>query len=767
MLLDQRVHLIGIGGAGLSAIATVLLERGHVVSGSDVCESSSTKKLQSLGALVHIGHKAANISAADVVIASSAISVTNPELLAATENNIQVLKRQDILGNLMKNRVGCAVAGSHGKTTTTALVSFCLLECGLNPTFIVGGIVNDLDTNARYGEGDPFVVEADEYDRMFLGLCPKVSIVTSVDYDHPDCYSTFSDMEEAYREFVMLTSTDGRLIVNQDDVVARKLGDQARTSGIPVVTYALQNDADWKGEDIRVNSDGGCSFSLVNSSNQYVTNVHTHLVGKHNVMNVLAAIAAAEYYGLSIEKILSTLREFRGVRRRFEVKGKSAGITVIDDYAHHPSEVQATLSAARLHFPNQKLWVHFQPHTYSRTSALKSEIAASFEDADHVVITDIFASRETDDGTVSSESILELMNHADAHYIGGHQEAACFIASQMTSGDVLITLSAGDGYKVGEHVLDILDSRSARNITVDTIFARFGEKVRRNEPMARYTSARIGGPADFFLQARSVDELSTAVQIGWGAGLPVLVFGSGSNLLVSDQGVRGLVVHNLARGVVFEEECQSRLHVSAESGTMLAVLARMCITRGAGGLEWAVAVPGTVGGAVVGNAGAHGSDISSNILLADILQRGKGRKSWTLHDLDLKYRSSRLKISEDDLVMLRAEFVLEYIDVDTLRSRASLFSNHRRETQPPGASIGSMFKNPPGNYAGQLIETAGLKGFRLGQAEISNVHANFFVNLGGASAMEVFGLIDKARDTVLKMFDIDLELEIQIIGEWL
>ena len=767
MVLDQRVHLIGIGGAGLSAIATVLLQRGHVVSGSDVCESSSTEKLQSLGALVHIGHKAANISGADVVIASSAIPATNPELLAATENNIQVLKRQDVLGNLMKNRVGCAVAGSHGKTTTTALVSVCLLDCGLNPTFVVGGMVNGLDTNARYGEGEPFVVEADEYDRMFLGLCPKVSIVTSVDYDHPDCYSTFSDMEDAYREFVMLTPPEGRLIVNQDDVVARKLGVQARISGIPVVTYALQNEADWKGEDIRVNRDGGCSFSLVNSSNQYVTNVHTRLVGKHNVMNTLAAIAAAEYYGLSIENILSTLREFRGVKRRFEIKGKSAGITVVDDYAHHPSEIQATLSAARLHFPNQKLWVLFQPHTYSRTGALKSEIAASFVDADHVVITDIFASRETDDGTVTSESILELMNHADVHYIGDHQEAARYIAAQMTSGDVLITLSAGDGYKVGEYVLDMLCSKSSQDSTIEPLFAQLGEKVRRNEPMARYTSARIGGPADFFLQARSVDELSTAVQIGWGAGIPVFVFGSGSNLLVSDQGVRGLVVHNLARGVVFEEERQSRLHVSAESGTMLAALARMCINRGAAGLEWAVAVPGTVGGAVVGNAGAHGSDISSSILLADILQREKGTNSWTLHDLELDYRSSKLKIIEDDLVMLRAEFVLDHADSETLRLRASRFSQHRRETQPPGASIGSMFKNPPGDYAGRLIEAAGLKGLRLGQAAISNVHANFFVNLGGASAMEVSDLIDKACDTVLKMFDVDLELEIQLIGEWL
>ena len=767
MLLNQHVHFIGIGGAGLSAIAMVLHERGHVVSGSDLSESEATEKLQSVGVLVHIGHQATNILGADVVIASSAVPSTNPELVAAAASNIKVLRRQDVLGNLMKSKLGCAIAGSHGKTTTTALISFCLLENGLNPSFIVGGIVNGLDTNANYDVGEPFIVEADEYDRMFLGLSPTVSIVTSVDYDHPDCYSTFSDMEAAFREFVMLTPLEGRLIINKDDILARKLGDQAKESGIPVVTYALQNDADWKGEDIRVNSDGGCSFSLVNARKQYVANVDTRLVGKHNVMNVLAAIAAVDFYDLSIENILTSVREFRGVKRRFEIKGKSAGITVVDDYAHHPMAIQATLGAARLHFPNQKLWALFQPHTYSRTHALTSEIASSFYDADHVVITDIFASREKDDRTISAKNILELMDHSDAHYVGDSNEAARFIASKMHSGDVLITMSAGDGYKVGDHVLNMLRSRnSKRSDAVDSLFAELGEKIIKNESMASYTSARIGGPADYFIQARSVDELSTAVQTGWQAGIPVFVFGSGSNLLVSDQGVRGLVVHNLARSVAFEQE-KSKMHINVGSGMMLAPLARMCINRGAGGLEWAVSVPGTVGGAVVGNAGAHGSDISTNILLADILQRGKGTKSWTLPELGLSYRSSNLKTSEDDLVMLRAEFVLDLVDTNTLRSYASRFIQHRRQTQPPGASIGSMFKNPPGDYAGRLIEDAGLKGLRLGKAEISTVHANFFINLGGASAVDVLGLINKARHTVRKLFDVDLDLEIQLVGEWL
>ena len=762
----HHIHLIGIGGAGLSAIATVLLESGHAVSGSDEQATALTERLQEAGARVHIGHREENIAAAEMVLPSSAIPESNPELQAARAQGITVLKRQELLGMLMAGRVGCAVAGTHGKTTTTALLATCLLRAGLNPTFIVGGVIRDLGINARHGGGDPFVVEADEYERMFLGLLPKVAIITNVDYDHPDCYWTMAEMEAAFCEFAMLVPPEGRLIVNQDDASARELGAQAKEAGIPVVTYALRREADWWAEEIQPGADGGCDFTLHRPGSQPDLRAYVGLPGEHNLSNALAVLAAADFFGVTAADLLPTLQQFNGVERRFELKGEVSGVTVVDDYAHHPTEIRATLSAARTRFQQRPLWALFQPHTFSRTRALLAQFAASFDHADHVALMDIFPSREVDDGTVSSADILELMEHDNAHLVGAHEEAAHALNARLQPGDVLITLGAGDGFKVGERVLELRrNAGAAARGDSEEPFAQFGERVRRHEPLARYTSARIGGPADYFIQARSADELAGAVQAGWRAGMPVTVFGAGSNVLVSDRGIRGLVVQNQARRVEFVEN-GTGLRVRAESGTALAALAHMCVTRGAAGLEWAVSVPGTVGGAVIGNAGAHGGDVAGAIFLADILQRGKGTQRWPVEALQLDYRTSRLKAAAGDFAVLNAEFALTRAEPEVLKRKAAQFSQLRREMQPPGASIGSMFKNPPGDYAGRLLEAAGLKGMRIGQAEISRVHANFFVNLGEATAAQVRELIDCGRDAVRREFHVELELEIQLLGDW-
>ncbi len=767
METKQQIHLIGIGGAGMSAIATVLLESGHKVSGSDEQSTGLTDRLQQSGARVHIGHREDNIAGADVVLVSSAIPDSNPEMQAARAQGLTVLKRQDLLGTLMAGRAGCAVAGTHGKTTTTALLAMCLMRVGLDPTFIIGGVIREIGISAHHGGGEPFVVEADEYERMFLGLRPKVAIITNVDYDHPDCYSNFAEMKAAFREFAMLVPLEGRLIVNQDDAGARELGAGAKEAGVPVVTYALHREADWRAEEVQAGMDGGYFFTLWRPGSQTALQAQLGLSGEHNVSNALAVLAAADFFGVSAVALLPTLQEFTGVKRRFELKGEFRGVTVMDDYAHHPTEIRATLSVARTRFQHRRLWALFQPHTFSRTRALLAEFAASFGDADHVVLMNIYPSREDDDGTVSSADILALMEHEHSYLVGTHEEAAHFLNARLQPGDVLITLGAGDGYIVGEQVLEMFrDAGSVVEGDPESLFAHFGGRMRRQEQIARYTSARIGGPADYFFQAESADELAAVVQEGWRAGMPVVVFGAGSNVLVSDQGIRGLVVHNQARKVEFVEN-GTGLRVRVESGTTLAALARKCVARGAAGLEWAISVPGTVGGAVVGNAGAHGGDVSGSICLADILQRGKGIQVWAVDALKLDYRTSRMKAASGEFAVLNAEFALTRANPEFLKRKAAQFSQRRRETQPPGASTGSIFKNPPGDYAGRLLEAAGLKGVRIGQAEISRVHANFFVNLGGATAEQVRELIESAREAVRGKFDVSLELEIQFLGEWI
>ncbi len=448
----KHIHLIGIGGAGLSAIATVLLESGHVVSGSDAHASPVTDQLAARGAKIAIGHRAENVARADTVIVSSAIPADNPELLAAKAQGIPVMKRSEFLGHLMSGRTGVAVAGTHGKTTTTALIAYLLLRADRDPSFIVGGVLSDLGVNARHGQGAPFVVEADEYDGMFLGLRPDVAVVTNVEHDHPDNYPTREAYAQAFEKFVALISDGGTLIACCDDPGAKAIGDIAAQNGTRLIWYGLKNGSQWKAEDVQSNGAGGNDF-VVTHDGKTVGLARNRLPGLQNVANSLAALAAADAVGVDFNTARNALTEFRGVGRRFEVKGEAKGITIVDDYAHHPTEIRATLAAARRRYAGRKIWAMFQPHTFSRTRALLADFAASFADADHVLVTDIFRSREAFDPAVNANDIVRQMTHPDARYLPTLAETTEALLAEMKAGDVLITLGAGDVNKVGEDVL--------------------------------------------------------------------------------------------------------------------------------------------------------------------------------------------------------------------------------------------------------------------------------------------------------------------------
>ncbi|HRV92176.1 MAG TPA: UDP-N-acetylmuramate--L-alanine ligase [Anaerolineae bacterium] len=450
------VHLIGIGGAGLSAIATVLLQQGYQVSGSDLQASTTTARLEALGATVYIGQRAENLSPAiDTVIVSSAVSATNPELQAARQLGLAVCKRDEWLGRMMAGYEGIAVAGTHGKTTTTAMTAFMLERLGQNPTYIVGGFIPQLDRNAAAGAGRAFVIEADEYDHMFLGLRPTVAVVTIVEWDHPDIFPTPERLYQAFTDFVQLVPADGLVIGCGDapgvDIVTR-------SAQAPVVTYGLQADNDWQAVEVTPNERGGSDFGVVRAGELAVT-VSLAVPGWHNVQNALAALVVAGHQQLNLPAAAAALGEFQGTSRRFELKGEVNGVTVIDDYAHHPTEIRATLAAARTRFGSRPIWAVLQPHTFSRTLTLLTDFANAFDDADHVIVVDIFPSREKDEGLVSSQDMVSRMVHPDARYIGSLAEAADVLAAGLAPDDVLLTLGAGDGYKVGEWVLDKIAHR--------------------------------------------------------------------------------------------------------------------------------------------------------------------------------------------------------------------------------------------------------------------------------------------------------------------
>ena len=465
---NARIHLIGIGGIGLSAIAKVLLEEGHRVSGSDLKLSPITDGLVRLGAKVYKGHQAENVGDADLVVISSAVPADNPEIVAAREKGVPVVKRDWMLGRMMKGRFGIAVAGSHGKTTITAMIALVLTEADLDPSFIVGGILDNLGTNAKAGRGEHFVIEADEYDRTFLGLRPRIAVVTNIEMDHPDCYPELDNLVEAFRDFLHLVPANGCIIGCGDEKRVRKIleaGSRKQEAG-RVVTYGLGEGVDWRAVDIRSSECGGSDFVALHEG-QSVGEFALRIPGLHNVQNALAVLAVSDYLGLDLTDVRETLKRFQGVRRRFEVKGEVDGIVVVDDYAHHPTQIKATLATARKCYPDREIWAVFQPHTYSRTKALLDEFAASFADADHVVVTDIYPAREFDDLGVNAADIVTRMKHPDTCYISSLNEAADHLLDRLKPGDVLITLGAGDGHKVGEDVLVKLEEKGPGVVLTD------------------------------------------------------------------------------------------------------------------------------------------------------------------------------------------------------------------------------------------------------------------------------------------------------------
>jgi UDP-N-acetylmuramate--alanine ligase len=461
----SAVHLIGIGGTGLSAIARVLLESGCQVSGSDQQLSALARSLQEAGARVFVGHRAENIQGADLVIRSSAIGDENVEVQAALQQGIPVLKRSDFLGKLMESQIGIAVAGTHGKTTTTAMIAWVLTALKQDPSFIIGGISLNLGSNAHAGSGQAFVIEADEYDRMFLGLNPKIAVVTNIEHDHPDCYPKAEDFYEAFHDFAHRLDPQGWLAACADDAGASRLAGELRGEGIRVFSYGLiPMQADYRAENVKMNSQGGHSFTA-SFQGKSVGKVDLQVPGLHNVRNALAALAVAHQMELPLAAARNALNEFKGTGRRFELRGEVEGITVIDDYAHHPTEIQATLAAARSRYPERRIWAVWQPHTYSRTQTLFAAFASSFQDADGVVVTEVFASREAAQaGTFSSRQVVQAMQHPNAHFAGSLDEAVQFLLGQLASGDVMIVMSAGDADQISTQVLATLAERKRQHV---------------------------------------------------------------------------------------------------------------------------------------------------------------------------------------------------------------------------------------------------------------------------------------------------------------
>ena len=462
----QQIHFVGIGGIGMSGIAEVLLNLGYRVSGSDLKSSAVTLRLAGLGAAVFEGHRAENITGAEVVVTSSAIAAENPEVLEAHKLHVPVIQRAEMLAELMRLKYGIAVAGMHGKTTTTSMVAAVLAGGGLDPTVVVGGRVDAMGSNARLGKSQYLVAEADESDRSFLKLSPILSVVTNIDREHMDCYRNMRDVKKTFLEFMDRVPFYGMVVVCNDDPMLRRLLPQAQRR---TVTYGTKRGSDFliklEKDSARVSVQSGQPLSRfrVSYRKKDLGEFTLHVPGVHNILNATAAIAVGVGLDVGVEAIRAGLDQFRGVDRRFQLRGRAAGVSVIDDYGHHPTEIRATLAAARS-CGFRKVHVVFQPHRYTRTRDLMEDFTTAFADADSLFVLDIYAASEKAIEGISGEGLARTIQEKggrSAQYVSSFADAVSSAAAAADDGDMILTLGAGSVSQLGPMLLEKLKAQAA------------------------------------------------------------------------------------------------------------------------------------------------------------------------------------------------------------------------------------------------------------------------------------------------------------------
>jgi UDP-N-acetylmuramate--alanine ligase len=446
----KNIHLIGIGGSGMSGLAEVLLNLGYHISGSDIKETDVTRRLQALGCEIFYGHRKENLKEADVVVVSSAIRKENPEIKAAEERLIPVIPRAEMLAELMRMKVGIAIAGTHGKTTTTSLIATVLAASGLDPTVVIGGRLNSIGSNARLGQGELLVAEADESDGSFLKLMPTIAVITNIDPEHLDYYSGIEEIKEAFLNFIHKIPFFGLAVLCLDHPNIQSLIPKLKKR---FTTYGLTTQADFQAKEIVF--EGICTSFDVLYKHKEIGRLKIRMPGLHNVYNALATVATAFELDVPFSTIQKALQEFSGVQRRFQIKGEKNGILIVDDYGHHPVEIIATLRAARTGWGRRIIAV-FQPHRFTRTKALFNEFLTSFYDADLLIITDIYPAGEDPIEGVDAKALFEGIReygHKNVIYIGDKKEIVKYLLQKIGSGDLVITLGAGDIWQVSEELL--------------------------------------------------------------------------------------------------------------------------------------------------------------------------------------------------------------------------------------------------------------------------------------------------------------------------
>lgn len=756
----MRIDLIGVAGSGMSGLALLLLSLGHKVSGSDKATTLETERLQKLGLQFFHGHTEREVEDCDMVIYSSAIKPGNVAYEAAYKQGIPLVRRAEALAAVMANKKGVVVGGTHGKTTTSALTAHVLRQGGLKPSHYVGAEIPILGSNAHWDpEGELFVAEGDESDGTLVNFHPQHAIILNIEPEHLDFYEGIDAIKAVFRQ--LLAQTPGHWVYCADDPVAREVCGGTGQG----VSYGWSRGWEFSADILAMKPDH--SDFEVYHRDRLLGVATLGIPGRHNVSNALAAIALATRLGVGFEAIQHALKTFRGARRRFEIRHSGRSFTVVDDYGHHPSEIAATLATAKGLNPKRIVCV-FQPHRFSRTQLLKKEFGASFDDVNELFVTEVYAASEKPLPGVSGNTIVEEVRRHDEErgivrpassfqYTPTLLEARDKAGNALRPGDLLITLGAGNVHEIGRCI--------AKDLPVlerlwEILEANGGGAARLYEPMSRHTTFLIGGPAQYWIEPRTVAGFAEVVKHLRAASVPIRVIGRGSNLLVRDGGIRGAVIHP-SKGEFEEVRAEDGL-LHCGVGARLKKIASAARNAGVGGLEWMEGVPGNLGGAIRMNAGAMGVEMADNLVSVQFIAADGSIQEKPLEEIQHQYRSI-------------AEFEERYIVGAVLKGRPASVESidaglnasrvKRRTSQPVGASAGCVFKNPQLCGAGKLVDDLGLKGRRIGRAAVSDVHANFIVNEGGATAREVLDLVAEIRETAQRERGVQLELEVKVIGE--
>ncbi|PYL05659.1 MAG: UDP-N-acetylenolpyruvoylglucosamine reductase [Verrucomicrobia bacterium] len=746
----HRVHLIGVGGSGMSGLAALLLELAHEVSGSDKVTTQETERLQRLGLRFHLEHRSEDAADAELVIFSSAINVDNPILASARAAGKPTVRRAEALAAIMSAKRGILIVGMHGKTTTSAMAAYVLRAGGLQPSHYVGAEIPVLGMNAHWdARGEYFVAEGDESDGTIALFHPEHILVLNVEEEHLDFYSNLFAIEKVFAQLIEQTS--GNVFFSAYDPVATRLCRSCRRG----ISFGLGSAADYRAGDIQLR-DFGSAFSVYRGGKKLGDGM-LNVPGEHNIHNAVGVVALASELGVPFDKIAASLRKFEHARRRFEVKYDSARFLLVDDYGHHPTEIKATLKTARA-MRRKRVLTMFQPHRYSRTKALAEEFGRAFDDADRVVVTDVYPASETPLPEISGKTIADAIaahGHRAVSYQPRFEWVHRDVGNILDSGDLVLSLGAGN-------IHEQLSILAADLVTAEKLKEMVGAEgdVRLYEPLARHTTLRVGGPAQFWVEPRSENSFAELIRFCRRESLPLFVIGRGSNLLVRDGGIRGVVVH--PSGGEFDKIDIDGQEITAGVGVGMKEVAYAARSAGLGGLEFMEGIPGAVGGGLRMNAGAMGSQLFEKVARVHYLDAEGNPHTQDRHELEVRYR---------DFPLLRNNYAVsatfrgaaaprEEIDAHLQESQ-----KRRRSTQPIAKSAGCIFKNPDSCPAGKLVDELGLKNMRIGQARVSEVHGNFIVNDGGATAADMLALIERIQTAARTKRGLELETEVQIVGE--